>query len=49
MARAHLLQGAGALFVHVQDIQRLDPPAFERLSELRLPALVLVGELDLED
>ena len=38
-----------SLFESYPNINQLDPPAIERLSELNMPVLIIVGELDLPD
>jgi pimeloyl-ACP methyl ester carboxylesterase len=40
---------SGWHFVHTNPERRLDPPAAERLSELGMPVLALVGEYDTPD
>jgi pimeloyl-ACP methyl ester carboxylesterase len=50
---ARLTQIIGAYsgwhFVHANPDRGLDPPAVQRLAELRMPVLAMVGELDIPD
>src|SRR5690606_30063557 len=40
---------SGWHFIHRDPAQTLDPPASERLAQLRAPTLAMVGEFDMAD